>query len=287
METVCKYAIMLEDIHVWNLLERKPTLKLKAKQQIQGEDIILVDAGTANIDEVVQAMAKAGWSFDVLQASYTAKTGETKRKDIPPEKIVAVQKKFDLNRWSFKATKGSKTVIAQMTNKDHLIAIRKVSGGALKEFLSLPVGDVPTAPKPAPMQKPIQKQGQLAQERAQAEAAAAEVLYRDEGAHIPEITPLQKEARRAAVRKEDKAKVSKAAAKKHTALLVFSILEIFSAGIVFGILALKDTLTGRKLAQTDPGEAERRFKEARLLLIFGLVAAVGAVLAWNFPALLR
>lgn len=268
------------------LLERKPTLKLKAKQQIQGNTIILVDAGTANIDEVVQAMTRAGWTFDVLQASYTSKTGEKKRKDIPADKIVPVQKKFNLNKWSFKASKGSKVIVAQMTNKEHLIAIRKENGGALKEFLLLPVGNVP-APKPVPVQKPIQKQGQLAKERAQAEAAAAELLYRDEGAGIPEITPLQKEARRAAVRKEDKAKATRASAKKHTLLLVFSILEIFSAGIVFGILALKDTLTGRKLSVSDPGEAERRFKEARLLLVFGVIAAVGAVVAWFLPSLLH
>lgn len=262
-------------------------MKLKAKQQIQGSTVILVDAGTANIDELVQAMTKAGWTFDILQASYTSKTGEKKRKDIPADKIVPIQKKFNLNNWSFKASKGSKVIVAQMTNKEHLIAIRKENGGALKEFLLLPVGEIPT-PKPVPAQAPIQKQGQLAQQRAQAEDAAAELLYCDEGSHIPEITPLQKEARRAALRKEDKAKISKAAAKKHPLLIIFAILEIISlAGIVFGIYALKDAISARKKVTSDPGESERLLKEARMMLIFGVLAFVGAVTAWNLPALLH
>lgn len=281
-------------------MERKPTLKLKTKKQVNGKNVIFVDSGNANIDEVISAMQQDGWDIDLLRATYTTKTGEKKSKDIPPEKIVGVQRKYNLDNWTFKASKGAKVIGAQMSNKQHVIAIKQSKGGAWQDFCDLPVGNRPEPvpsfePEPQmrrpqrqrPTQQPLQQQGQFAQERMEVEDQVAAALYVDDNDSIPEITTVQKEARRAAVRKEDNVRMSQVKVKKHTLLLVFSILEIFSAGIVFAILALKDTLTGRKLAISDPGEAERRFKEAKLLLVFGLLAAIAAVVAWNLPAFLR
>lgn len=285
-------------------MERKYNVKIRNKKQVNGKNIIFVDSGNANIDEVISAMQQDGWSIDLLRATYVTKTGEKKNKDIPPDKIVSVQRKYNLDNWTFKASKGAKIIGAQMSNKQHLIAIKQSKGRAWQDFCELPVGNKPVEPMPVPVpqpqaqsrprpqrqrptQQPLQQHGQFAQERIAAEDQAAAALYADDGDGIPEITPVQKQARRAAARKEDNARVAQVKAKKHTLLLVLSIIEIFSAGIVFAGFALKDVLTGRKLAVSDPGEAERMFKEAKLLLVFGLLATVAAVVAWNLPALLR
>lgn len=283
-------------------------MKLQAKKKVNGKDIVFVDSGTANIEEIAKVMAQHGWTFDVLKATYTAKDGTSKKKDIPYDKLVAIQRKFNLNNWSVQASKGAKVIAFQMDNAKHRIAVARSTGGAIQEFLKLPVGipEPEPAPVPKPASKPVQKgagaagavnkpsptqkpiqSSQFQQERAYAEEAAAAALYADNGSNIPEITPVQKEARRAAVRKDDQAKVKIAQKDKHTLLLVFSILEIFTAGIAFGILALIDTLKGRKLSATDPGEAIRRFREAKVLLVFGVIASVLAVVAWNLPALLH
>lgn len=268
----------------------KITLQLKTKKQVNGKNIAVFDTQDADIAAIVEAMSARGWTFDILFANYKLADGSSKKKDIPASKCAAVQARYNIDNWAFKAHLGGKTLAGQMDNSKHLAAISQSTGGAIKDFMALPIGNAPVPAvhaQPARPQKPMQAPQQksaIARQRDAEAAAAARALLNDEQ-DAPEITPMQREARRAASRAEEQKKMAAAPKKKHTALLILSILECLTPSFVFGGMALYDVIKGRRFeAKGCPIEAAQRFKEVKFLLVFGLIATIAFTAAFTAPS---
>lgn len=118
-----------------------------------------------------------------------------------------------------------------------------------------------------------------AEERDAAARDAASALYNPQvQGDSTDLTEAQRQEKRNASRAADAKKAKLASKDKHTVLLILSIVEMLMiAPFLFGVFSCADILRGRRLAPEDPSEAEKRFKEAKKLVIFGIFFAVGMI----------
>lgn len=295
-------------------------MKLINKKQVNGKMVAIFDTEGAGIADIVSYLTQLGWTFAKLTVTYTAK-GQQKKQDVPAAKVAAVQAKYHFDKWSFAASNGNQLIVCQISDQSHRALVSKAPHGAAKVFASIPAATPANTQLPrsvaAPVHEPSPTQPQLTaqqkallqrkreleaqkaaqtsriqQERDAAAAKAAAALYapQQDNENIPEMTATQRDEKRAAARAMDSMQVKKAAANKHTGLLIWAIIEcLFIAPIAFGGFALYDIRCGRRLVTEDPSEAETRFKNAKQLLIFGIIFGIliTGIACWKFlPVLL-
>lgn len=281
-------------------------MRLKTKKHVNGKNVVIIDTGSAGIDEIVGTLADGGWQFPVLQASYPAKDGTVKKKDIPARYCAEVQKKYNIAQWAFKTERGAKTLVVQVDNQKRIAVVSRSTGGAIQDLLALPIGSTPdiepgriptentaaavrsdeVVPIPSGeitttvmTEQPISPL--IAAERAAAADQAAAAIYTSDPAGTLTITPEQKVARRASVRKDDKKRAKKAATKKSKVILALAIVELFTvAGTVFGAFGLWNAVQSRRKTVSDPTESMKLARDARVHVILGMIAVLAVPVSY-------
>lgn len=283
-------------------------MKLTSKKEMNGTKVAIFDTQGASIEDIVTYLSLNGWQFAKLTVTYTAK-GKPKKVDVPPAKVKAVQAKYNFDKWSFAARKGNMVIVCQMSDHNKRAIVSKASNGAAKVFLSIPAHATPAEPEtvaPADaltsqQQELLRRKQEIAsqeaadaaslraeRDRAAQEAAAALYAPQEDVNEIPEMTEVERGEKRHAARAAEQARIAEVSSKKHTGLLIWAIIEcLLLVPIAFGGFAILDIVQGRKLLRDmppDPEEAETRFKNARQLLIFGIIfgIVITAVACWKF-----
>lgn len=270
-------------------------MELKTKRQMNGKSIAVFDTKGMNIVDIVDEMVSDGWTFEKLTVTYENNMGGKSTKDVEPQNVKRIFDKFHFEQWNFRARRQGQIIAGSVFNSKNTAAISESRGGAINAFVAIGGGHMPEPQRPEsqpeqPRRKPQIERGYIPQEddiyaRRETARAAAASLYDDDDDTVPGISRAQREAKREELRANDEAAIAQVSQKKHTGLLILSIVEILLVASIFcGIIGLVDSIAGRKRVATDPQEAAARFKLARAVLILGIVVDIIclAISVWKF-----
>lgn len=165
------------------LREVRTRMRVTSKKQVNGTNVTIIDTQGASIADIVDFLANDGWQFPKLTVTYTAK-GQTKKVDVTPDKVDAIQDKYHFDKWSFAAKKGDMALVCQMSDANRRAIVSKAPNGAAKVFMSIPPATHATGAQ-AGTPAAAGAQASQAAQSAQAEAFAAA------GASARGLTPQQ------------------------------------------------------------------------------------------------
>lgn len=295
-------------------------MRYKSKKQRNGRTVVVFDSEGQNIASILDALSDKGWVFDKIKVTYKTKTGDKKSKEIPESKVSAVLDRYGFSRWSFDAHNGRAVLGCSIDNDTSTLIVTTARNHALDAIRSLPpledasddddvfddLDDEDDTEQKAPRRGNHNRRehnrddyyddygdDDYDNEYDDYDNRASQYNDRQYDRYDERYDYRRPETARAireTGRAHDASAIQSASMKKHTSYFFIAILELLFgfvlAPIGFVIGALTDTVKARKLARTDPMEAEKRFKEARNLLIFGAIAAalMFTVVVWRYGA---